>query len=90
MNKQQFATLFAATKEEMPGYQDRFVAFVTHLGFKEACRGNVAARNARFMVWISERKAQYMAAYPAFITGGAGIVSQEHFTNFIISGAWMD
>lgn len=89
MNKQQFAALFAETKKKMPGYQDRFVAFVANIGFEGAYRGTVAARNARFMAWITIRKSQYIAAYPAFITGGVGIVSQEHFTDFIISGEWL-
>lgn len=93
--KKEFVQAFPLIKSKMTGYQDRFVAFVTHLGFNEAYRGNVAARNARFMAWISERRAQFVKVHPELVqrtypTKYATITDQDAFTNFIISGAWLD
>lgn len=89
-----FRELVAKTKEENPGLQIRFVAFIAHLGFKEAYAGNVASRNARFMGWMHDRKADYVATrrynvQKNYCTGGYTILDQDDFTDFIISGEWI-
>lgn len=93
--KKEFVQIFPVVKNEMPGYQDRFVAFVAHLGFKFAYSGNVSSRNARFMAWMSERRAQFVKAHPELIQQTdpfkyATITDQDAFTKFITSGDWME
>lgn len=80
VDKKNFADLVKIEKLINPGLQIRFVAYIAHVGFHTAYEGNVASRNARFMAWISDRKADY---------GQDVIESQEDFTDFIISGAWL-
>lgn len=80
VDKKNFAQLVKIEKLINPGLQIRFVAYIAHVGFHTAYEGNVASRNARFMAWISDRKSDY---------GQDVIESQEDFTNFITSGAWL-
>ncbi|ATN93833.1 hypothetical protein [Escherichia phage SRT8] len=85
----EFQHAFAANVQAMPGYQKRFIAFVTALGFKQAYEGTVASRNARFMNWIAERLADFYDAtgsYPLNCGGGAKV---DAFTDFIIKGEWI-
>lgn len=88
-----FRELVAKTKEENHGLQIRFVAFIAHLGFKDAYSGNVASRNARFMGWIAMRKADYAVAHQDKVSacsiGGVVILDQDDFTDFIVSGEWI-
>lgn len=76
-------------KEGNPQYNIRYLAFVEHLG-GEAFKGTVASRNARYMAWIADRKAQYKERYAHMLIGGNLTISnQDHFTNFIVSGEWL-
>jgi hypothetical protein len=90
----EFQHAFAINAQAMHGYQKRFIAFVTALGFKQAYEGAVAARNARFMAWMGERKADFVKAHGEHVqrdycTGYYRILSDEAYTDFIISGEWI-
>lgn len=88
-----FRELVEKTKIENPGLQIRFVAFIAHLGFEYVYSGTVAQRNARFMAWIANRKADYSVTHPDKVSacsiGGVVIIDHDHFTDFIVSGEWM-
>lgn len=88
----EFKEKVLAAKARTPEYQLRFLAFVTDKE-GEAFNGNVAARNAAFMAWISERKAEYVEAHGEkvkkdYCTGIYTILDSDHFTDFIVSGLW--
>lgn len=89
-----FRELVEKTNIENPGLQIRFVAFIAHLGFKEAYAGNVASRNARFIAWINDRRNDYVRlrghmVQKDYCTGYVTILDHDDFTDFIVSGEWL-
>ncbi|MGQ6071798.1 hypothetical protein ACUNGP_18205 [Serratia sp. IR-2025] len=63
--------------------QQRFAAMLLHTG-----NFNVNRRGADMISFISDRKADYRAVHPDMLTMEGTIVNQQHFTDFICSGAW--
>lgn len=63
--------------------QQRFAAMLVHTG-----NFNVNRRGADMVSFIADRKVDYRAAHPEMLTTGETIVNQQHFTDFICSGAW--
>ncbi|HBC5494015.1 TPA: hypothetical protein KEU76_005130 [Klebsiella oxytoca] len=63
--------------------QQRFAAMMTH-----PHNWNVNRRGADMIAFISDRKADYKAAFPDMLTSDNTVVNQQHFTDFIMSGVW--
>ncbi|WRQ11955.1 hypothetical protein vBSlqSZDD2_44 [Serratia phage vB_SlqS_ZDD2] len=93
--KEQFLTRYALEAIVMTTYQERYIAYVANLGFSEAYDGSISARNARFMNWIADRKAEFVAAHPEHVsidqaTNKPRVNSADAFTQFIVSGDWLE
>lgn len=63
--------------------QPRFAAMMAH-----TLRWNINRRGADMVAFISDRKADYKASHPEMLTSDNTIVNQQHFTDYIMSGAW--
>lgn len=92
--RENFRDLVNEAKKDNPGLQIRFVAFIAHIGFKEAYAGTVAQRNARFIRWMTDRKADYVRLRGHMVkndycTGYHSILDHDDFTDFIVSGEWL-
>lgn len=77
-----------ATKARMPEFQLRYLAFVEDLQ-GEAFKGHRGERGARYMAWIDARKRQYREAHPDKMLGEF-ITDHQHFTDYVVSGVWLE
>lgn len=88
--KESFTAKVKEIYKNMRGMNIRYIAYCVDTGISVKCN---TKGMSDFMHWISDRKRDYMERYPETLilsVGGGVIADQKHFTNFIVSGEWME
>lgn len=84
LDKEAFVREVKGLCEKNPEINARYNAFVVATG---------SSKGYEFMNWISDRLRDYASKHPEMLypaLGSGVIIDQEHFTNFIVSGEWME